>query len=201
MKLLERLHRQLNKREKGSSLVTVLLVSSIVAILVTVVLAIVILNVFMKRADQLGQTAFYDAESALEEIRAGLALDESKATTEAYLDTLANYSNLDDEKKTENFDDIFEDNLRKKLTIENGNYNISILEGYLKETKYNNGVGAQILTSADDAYFNVTKEGVKLTNVHVKYTDANNYVSEIKTDIVLEYPPVNFQNASSIDNI
>ena len=201
MKLLERLHQQLNKREKGSSLVTVLLVSSIVAILVTVVLAIVILNVYMKRADMLGQTAFYDAESALEEIRAGLALDESKATTEAYLDTLSNYANLDDEKKTENFDDIFEDNLRNKLTIENGNYNISILEGYLKETKYNNGVGAQILTSADDAHFNVTKEGVKLTNVHVKYTDANNYVSEIKTDIVLEYPPVNFQNASSIDNI
>ena len=201
MKLLERLHQQLNKREKGSSLVTVLLVSSIVAILVTVVLAIVILNVYMKRADMLGQTAFYDAESALEEIRAGLALDESKATTEAYLDTLSNYANLDDEKKTENFDDIFENNLRNKLTIENGNYNISILEGYLKETKYNNGVGAQILTSADDAHFNVTKEGVKLTNVHVKYTDANNYVSEIKTDIVLEYPPVNFQNASSIDNI
>ncbi len=201
MKLLERLHQQLNKREKGSSLVTVLLVSSIVAILVTVVLAIVILNVYMKRADMLGQTAFYDAESALEEIRAGLALDESKATTEAYLDTLSNYANLDDEKKTENFDDIFEKNLRNKLTIENGNYNISILEGYLKETKYNNGVGAQILTSADDAHFNVTKEGVKLTNVHVKYTDANNYVSEIKTDIVLEYPPVNFQNASSIDNI
>ena len=201
MKLLERLHQQLNKREKGSSLVTVLLVSSIVAILVTVVLAIVILNVYMKKADMLGQTAFYDAESALEEIRAGLALDESKATTEAYLDTLSNYSNLDDEKKTENFDDIFQNNLRNKLTIENGNYNISILEGYLKETKYNNGVGAQILTSADDAHFNVTKEGVKLTNVHVKYTDANNYVSEIKTDIVLEYPPVNFQNASSIDNI
>lgn len=155
----------------------------------------------MKKADMLGQTAFYDAESALEEIRAGLALDESKATTEAYLDTLSNYSNLDDEKKTENFDDIFQSNLRNKLTIENGNYNISILEGYLKETKYNNGVGAQILTSADDAHFNVTKEGVKLTNVHVKYTDANNYVSEIKTDIVLEYPPVNFQNASSIDNI
>jgi len=201
VKLLERLHQQLNKREKGSSLVTVLLVSSIVAILVTVVLAIVILNVYMKKADMLGQTAFYDAESALEEIRAGLALDESKATTEAYLDTLSNYSNLDDEKKTENFDDIFQSNLRNKLTIENGNYNISILEGYLKETKYNNGVGAQILTSADDAHFNVTKEGVKLTNVHVKYTDANNYVSEIKTDIVLEYPPVNFQNASSIDNI
>lgn len=201
MKLLAQLRQQLNKRDKGSSLVTVLLVSSIVAILVTVVLAIVILNVYMKRADMLGQSAFYDAESALEEIRAGLALDESKATTEAYLDTLSNYANLDDEEKTDNFDDKFQDNLRKKLTIENGNYNISILESYLKETKFSNGVGAEILTSADDAHFNVTKEGAVLKNVHVKYTDSNNYVSEIKTDIVLEYPPVNFQNASSIDNI
>ena len=200
--LQARLQQQLNKNNKGSSLVTVLLVASIIAALVTVVLAIVLLNVYMKKADLEGQGAFYDAESALEEIRAGLAKDESDATTTAYLDTLSNYANLEDEKKTVNFDDKFSEIIKNKLTdTSSGLYKISTLEGYLRETKMKDGVGAEILTNPADAHFNITKEGAVLKDVHVRYTDKNNYVSEIKTDIVLEYPPVNFQNASSIDNI
>ena len=200
--LRARLRQQLNKNNKGSSLVTVLLVASIIAALVTVVLAIVLLNVYMKKSDLEGQGAFYDAESALEEIRAGLAKDESDATTTAYLDTLSNYANLDDKEKTDNFNDEFSEIVSKKLT-DNGSglYKISTLEGYLKETKLQDGVGAEILTDPSEAYFNVTKEGAVLKDVHIRYTDKSNYVSEIKTDIVLEYPPVNFQNASSIDNI
>ncbi len=200
--LQARLQQQLNKNNKGSSLVTVLLVASIIAALVTVVLAIVLLNVYMKKADLEGQGVFYDAESALEEIRAGLSKDESDATTTAYLDTLSNYANLEDEKKTINFDDKFSEIIKNKLTdTSSGLYKISTLEGYLRETKMKDGVGAEILTNPAEAHFNITKEGAVLKDVHVRYTDKNNYVSEIKTDIVLEYPPVNFQNASSIDNI
>lgn len=196
----KRLNRQLNKNNKGSSLVTVLLVASIVAILVTVVLAIVILNVYMKKADLQGQNAFYDAETALEEIRAGLAKNESDATTVAYLDTLSNYSNYVDDKKTEEFDNTFGKTLKDTLTLKtgdySGNYDVNILKSYIKNDR------AELLTTEDEAFFNTnTKEGTKLFNVHVKYTDESGYVSEIKTDIVLEYPPVNFQNASSIDNI
>jgi len=200
--LQARLQQQLNKNNKGSSLVTVLLVASIIAALVTVVLAIVLLNVYMKKADLEGQGAFYDAESALEEIRAGLSKDESDATTTAYLDTLSNYANLEDEKKTINFDEKFSEIIKDKLTdTSSGLYKISTLEGYLRETKMQDGVGAEILTNPAEAHFNITKEGAVLKDVHVRYTDKNNYVSEIKTDIVLEFPPVNFQNASSIDNI
>lgn len=233
MNLRAQLNQKLNKNNKGSSLVTVLLVASIIAALVTVVLAIVILNVFMKRSDLLGQSAFYDAESALEEIRAGLAYEESEATTEAYLDTLSNYSNPkdgekeepsiyddeDDDKviddKTKHFNKEFKDNLIDKLkkgyTSDNKGiiYDKAILENYLKETALNkDGVGAvvlpegeQDLSTDNEHIMNVTAEGVELKNVHVRYTDKDNYVSEIKTDIVLEYPPINFQNATSIDNI
>lgn len=216
VKLQARLHQQLNKNNKGSSLVTVLLVASIIAALVTVVLAVVILNVFMKKADLEGQSTFYDAESALEEIRSGLAKEESDATTSAYLDTLSNYANLKDDiktsdeeddstldAKTDNFNKEFKDIIVKSLSVngDNKHYNPAKLTEYLRETKFQNGVGAEVLTATEDAHIDVTKEGVKLYNVQVKYTDANKYVSQIKTDIVLEYPPIDFQNASSIDNI
>lgn len=175
--LQARLKQQLNKNNKGSSLVTVLLVASIIAALVTVVLAIVLLNVYMKKADLEGQGAFYDAESALEEIRAGLAKDESDATSTAYLDTLSNYANLEDEKKTVNFDEKFSEIIKAKLTdTSSGLYKISTLEGYLRETKMKDGVGAEILTDPADAHFNIDKEGAVLKDVHVRYTDKNNYV-------------------------
>ena len=113
--------QQLNKNNKGSSLVTVLLISSIVAAIVTVILAIVLLNVFMKKADNQGQRAFYDAESALEEIRAGLAKEVSDATSEAYIATLSNYANWKDNERIDKFNDQFSKILTKKLTIKGTN--------------------------------------------------------------------------------
>ena len=214
--LQAQLHQKLQKNNKGSSLVTVLLVASIIAALVTVVLAIVLLNVYMKKADLEGQGAFYDAETALEEVREGLAKAESDATTYAYLDTLSNYANLNDKKstgddddekkldeKTKHFNELFRDDIQKRIALAGTNdyYDPVKLKDFLKETQMIDGVGAEIVTDTSDAHFNSTKEGAVLKNVQVRYTDKDKYVSEIKTDIVLEYPPIDFQNASSIDNI
>ncbi len=225
MKLSARLNQQLNKNNKGASLVTILLVASIVSLLIMVVLAVVILNVFMKKADKQGQGTFYDAESALEEIRAGLAVDVSDATTLAYVDTLSNYANLRDDdgasgddvananRKTAYFNKKFLEELgnRIELGANNDYYDVDVLNSYLKETKKeseDSKVGAEILTDIEDTdegnrphLSHNTEIGYVLKNVHVRYTDDSGYVSEIKTDIALEYPPVNFQNASSIDNI
>ncbi len=211
VKVLLRSNRQLNKckslkgNNTGASLVTVLLIASIVSILAMGILAIVLLNVFMKKADKEGQATFYDAESAMEEIKSGLAIDSSKAASIAYINTLANYANLEDEKKTVNFKELFAENVKKEIGGEKNATKYKLgddgLTGYLKETKLKGKVGAVITTDANDAWINVDKEGVTLKNVSVRYTDKNDYVSEIKTDIVLEYPPINFQNASSLDNI
>ena len=214
-KFKQQLNKNLIKNNKGATLVTVLLVASVVAILVMAVLAIVLLNVFMKTADQRGQVAFYDAESALEENRAGLAVQESKATTTAYLDTLANYnseSSEGEDARTKQFQKVFREDLRDRLTIKGneGQYDISKLESYLKGTAQDgggvmneNGGIAKVVTVADDAGFSAPPngEGVTLYNVEVQYTDEDGYQSQIKTDIVLEYPDVNYQNASSTDNI
>ncbi len=217
---MQKLNRQLNNNNKGATLVTVLLVASIVAILVTAVLAIVILNVYMRKADLQGQEDFYDAESALEEIKAGLAVDVSNATSDAYLETLANYTSLgNDAKKTKFFNERFKENMEKRLLTDtigedNGRYYKVIvkdadgdivdgLASYFKETAYNEdkGYGAEILTADEDAHFNSTETGIVLYNVQVRYTDDSDYVSQIKTDINIDYPPINFENALSSENI
>ena len=221
--------QQLNKNNKGSSLVTVLLISSIVAAIVTVILAIVLLNVFMKKADNQGQRAFYDAESALEEIRAGLAKEVSDATSEAYIATLSNYANWKDNERIDKFNDQFSKILTKKLTIKGtnvyklpdtdeqvqtdsqsegdpGEETTDKLIGYIKDKEY--AERTQIVAElAEDGVTSLnvvnsgTSEGVVLKNVHVRYTDDAGYVSEIKTDIILGYPPIDFKDASSIENI
>ena len=219
-KLYARLMQQLNKDNKGASLVTVLLITSIVAILVTAVLAIVILNVYMRQADLQGQDNFYDAESALEEVRAGLATDVSDATAKAYVTTLKNYNSLpDEESKNKFFNKEFLKELRSSSTTDgrtplveaSGKYNIDKLQGYLKKTKDNAVIGItsdsvedddQDYIDSDDARYNETKQGAVLKNVRVEYTDPDTkFVSKIKTDIVLGFPDVSFNNASSSENI
>ena len=225
-RLNARLARQLNNDNRGASLVTVLTISAIVAIFATAVIAIVILNVNMRRADLQGQDNFYDAESALEEVREGLAQDVSYATSIAYIDTLKNYDTLDDEEaKVKHFNKKFLEALRSsdnvddqgRALVEGGRYNLEKLNGYLRETKNNAVVGVayedegkndQIYKDTTDAVdpedpnYNETKLGAVLKNVRVSYVDpSTNFESKIKTDIVLGYPEVNFQNAGSADNI
>ncbi|MCR4611955.1 MAG: pilus assembly PilX N-terminal domain-containing protein [Lachnospiraceae bacterium] len=222
-KLSANLVRQLNKNNKGASLVTVLLITSIVAIFVTAVLAIVILNVYMRKADFEGQNNFYDAESAMEEIRAGLATDVSEATSTAYVETLKHYQELPDEAaKVAYFNKRFLEELRnstdstpggeKLPLVVDGHYNVEKLQGYLKETKDNAVVGLpkeesgstddQEYIDSNDSRYNETRQGAVLKNVRVKYTDPDTeFVSAIKADIVLEYPTVDFQNAGSADNV
>lgn len=206
MKLFIRLNQQLNKvkkNNKGAGLVSVLLVASIVAIFVTVVLAIVLLNVYMKKTDREGQMTFYDAESAMEEIKAGLSVEASHAAAEAYVDTLTNYTDLRDDAKTDFFNKEFLKKLNESLQEgeDKSKYSTAKLESFLKETKMVDDIGANVITKLEDAHINETSDGLVLKNVIVKYVDKDDYATEIMTDIVLEYPPIDFKNASAIDNV
>ena len=206
---------QFNKKNKGASLVTVLMAVSIVSILVTVIFAVVISNVYMKKADLAGQKNFYDAESAIEEIRAGLGVEVSDAVSQAYIDTMGNYSALPNDKKEEYFQNKYKTLLKNKLSVsqvqegEKNYYSLTYMESLLRETAYKEvgtgankkGVGAKVITPEGYNYINVEKDGVVLKNVTVSYVNGDGYYTQICTDICIEYPPIDFANISAMDNI
>lgn len=79
---------------RGSALLTVVLVVGFLTILATILLYITGMNFQIKQADYQNKKNFYTGEEALEEIRANLMIDTSNAAVEAYNDITMNFVSL-----------------------------------------------------------------------------------------------------------
>ena len=87
----------------GFSLVMVLVAIAFVAILVSLILYTTMINYQIKVADLRNKRSFYTAEHALNEIKAGLEQDVSRAFGRAYLYVMENYSQYSDEERGDEF--------------------------------------------------------------------------------------------------
>lgn len=76
---------------KGSALVTVVVVIAFITILATLILYLSVMNFQMKANDYRTKESFYDAEVPLEEIKLQMAVDMSSACEKAYIDLMAQY--------------------------------------------------------------------------------------------------------------
>ena len=102
---------------KGSSLILVILAIAFIGMLVAMVSYGSYYNYLMKYSDRTSKDSFYTAETALEEINAGLQREISDAMAEAYTAVLqenpANGSGLSE--KSEKFASLFKAKIQKKL--------------------------------------------------------------------------------------
>lgn len=205
----------------GASLVTVLVLVALLVIIVGVILTMTLMNYFMKEQNAQAQQNFYDAESALEEVRQGLILDLSDAAGMAYTKTLEQYENLSQTEKQKYFQKICYEKLCQTLETSDSPkagkhyYDLAHLESFFTNTKaetLSDGsvVGASIETAtADDAgtgqrqenRLNEEADGIVLKNVKVSYVDRKHNKTTISTDIFLAYPNIDFSNADTLENI
>lgn len=96
-----RADRKLNNR--GSAMVTVIVVVVFVSILATTLLYISVLNYQMKVVDYNTKVTFYEAEVPMEEIRAQLVIDASDAFGKAYRRTISQFATLDSNRREMEF--------------------------------------------------------------------------------------------------
>lgn len=204
MKRLQR--RKMNN--KGASLVTVVSAIALVAVLVVTVLTISVANIQMKRMYKQSIDNFYDAESAMDEIRTGLQQQISQAATAAYLDVMGSYSSSynNDSQRQNSFVNKYRSELTNALQLSGavGQYDISVLENYIGASHRfdaSTGVGALVQTQAGKpATLEFAVDGIYIRNLEVTYTSDQNYFTKVDTDIVLTYPQMNFtQNTSAPD--
>ena len=79
----------------GSAIVTVIVVVAFISILATTILYVSGMNYYMKMTDLRTKESFYEAETALEEIKAFLMETAAEAGREAYTDVVINYAATD----------------------------------------------------------------------------------------------------------
>lgn len=185
---------------QGSAIVTVIVVVAFITILATTLLYISGMNYYMKMTDLRTKQSFYEAETALEEIKAALAVEVAEAGDEAYREILINYAATDGYTRytlyENRFFEILKDNWEEKRSALNPDGDPVSYEELLREyveTPYKTGLtldadnptaGSIDLTNQADGYAVV--KGVQLTYAKDGYTTI------ISTDYVITAPELNW---------
>lgn len=196
-----RLLRKLNN--EGSSLVTVIVVVAFICVLGTIILYVAGSNYLMKLTDRRNKENFYKAETAMEEVKAGLALVASEASAQAYLETMVLYSVDDNYTRyncfQRNYLNAIDKAIEDKSLSQTGSSPEEKLTAFIQslvEDEYKSCVritpiydAGGALKYTDDA--EIDDGYLFLRNIEVVYVTGN-YSSVINTDFVFTVPELNW---------
>lgn len=199
--------KKLQLNNAGSTLVTVIVVTTFLTILATTLLYISGKNFLMKANEQKSNENFYSAETALEEIKAGLASEIcSEAAREAYIDTMEMYTIASSYTRYQTFQDNYFadlkdewDSLTTDATLTRSEMALALVSGYL------DGDQTGTLTIEGDGELDLSKKDteacVYLRGFTYSYTDADGYNTVITTDFVFTVPEMNWSVSSSYTTV
>lgn len=176
-------------------MIAALVAVAFVAILASVVITSTITNYKLKTMNYKSKKTFYSAESALEEIHAGLSTECYKKLEDEYLKAITKLSTYETEDSEEANDKANNDLRRdyldavRLLVTDIGKPLDWTLEGYLTEfltDKTNASVVSVGLVTSD-----VTSVTINDLVVQFKESDTD-YFSTVAVDLVMEFPNVKF---------
>lgn len=181
---------------KGSALVTVVVVTSFISILVTIILYLAGMNYFMKTTDKKNKDSFYEAETAMESIKANLMIEAKGAFQEAYKDTLITFAKSTPDDRTLTYNQAFVNALEKSFDqhiADNAVTGDGTLGSYMKglvpagyTTAPNN-----LTVAAAGLDLHANEGYVLIPDVRLHY-EKDGYVTEIKTDFMIKAPKIDW---------
>lgn len=182
---------------KGVALVTVIVVISFISVLATVILYSSGINFAMKTTDIKTKISFYDAETAMEQLKAYFDSETSKAFETAYTDTLKNYGNWGDGNGREShYKTMFFNELQANLTKELADSGCADMMEFLNskvDSKYFGTISFTTDAGAGAYDFSHIGEGYALfKGVQICYTTDNGYTTMISTDFLINLPEQNW---------
>lgn len=193
--------KQLNlkKNNNGSTLILIVICIAFVSILGTLLLSLTVSNLQMKSIDHKAKSNFYNAETALDEIKTGLGEETAAALEAAYKSIMEQFITTEfvglsnDEKKAQ-FADKFIDTLYNSLIESYNLYDMEHLRNYVT----NDQVVLETALGNNLLLVDTNKKLITLKNVKISYTDDEQYKTSIATDIVISTPSMSFQTGSDV---
>lgn len=207
----------LKEENKGASLIAVLTALIFVGVIAVIITGATIANIEMKEVERGGKKNFYQAESVLSELAAGLNTAASAAMEEAYADYLEHYTSYAAAGKDsqQEFTRKYMDCLKSKLAdgsagkrisyesvgstvpvYEISRYRVDVLKDCIATAELRNCL---VTDPADAEYTMDYPEGIfTLRNVKVTYQDAQEYETTITTDLVFHTPSIDFNSGQAV---
>lgn len=189
-KLREKLYKMLRSND-GSGVVTVLITITFIAVLGAALLFMSYVNVQMKSSDRKSRINFYNAESAMNEIRAGVQEIVTDSIATAYSSALVQYAASSETQDTFAREFILGLNEGAVLTVSLppgavnavGSYEVAELESFLSDAHRDKSV----VTGNGIVRVDLDKREVTLGGLSVQYTHLG-YETNISTDITIRIP-------------
>ncbi|MEA4895325.1 MAG: hypothetical protein VB064_08680, partial [Oscillospiraceae bacterium] len=205
--------RYITLNSKGSAIVTVV-VSMMFIMALGAALLFTAYTAYSVQITQRGDKAnFYDASSAMDDMRLGVQTILSQSIAEAYTDVIASYINQPEGYNPQaDFNQKIIDRLATKTVTVGGAssaiFTYSTVSGKTMITGCNSGaLAAFIEVVPSDATVTVTVGGaetgsseVSIKALGVKYVSADGYESDIKSDIVIAMPSF-FASSKAVSSI
>lgn len=201
------------RRNRGSSIVIVIIAMAMIGILATTLLWMSYINYKIKVNDIRNKNSFYSAEMVMEQIVAGLQKEASDSVAVAYQEVLSNWDDLQSESnRYSSFASTYLDTLVKHLRDADkgdGYYKRDILKGYVdttvwdhvNQTAWDNGTDDTDETKKKPPVMElVNGNSLILRNVFVSYMDGDR-LSIVSTDLCLDVPQIVFTQSGSIDEL
>lgn len=201
------------RRNRGSSIVIVIIAMAMIGILATTLLWMSYINYKIKVNDIRNKNSFYSAEMVMEQIVAGLQKEASDSVAVAYQEVLSNWDELQSESnRYSSFASTYLDTLVKHLRDTDkgdGYYKRDILKGYVdttvwdhvNQTAWDNGTDDTDETKKKPPVMElVNGNSLILRNVFVSYMDEDR-LSIVSTDLRLDVPEIVFTQSGSIDEL
>ncbi len=206
-----KLHKGLKRDDRGSAIVVVIIAMALIGILASAILWSSYMNYMIKLADIRNKNSFYSAETVMEQIMAGMQHEASAAITLSYQDVMKNWGNNhnpddlygSEEYRYHQFVTTYLDTLVKNLTDPlkgTGFYSLKVLQDFVDDDLFT-GVDVAEWESSSCRMELVNNASLVLYDVRVSYTDENDYVSIIHTDISIDVPKLVFYQNGSIDSL
>ena len=221
-------HTKLLKDNRGSGIILVIIAMAMIGVLATSIVWSSFTNFKIKVTEKNTKISFYEAETVLEEIMAGLQNEASQAIDIAYKDVMKNW--MFDEASgttshTERFAKAYINALYEALkdpsspagpiALADGNYgtyDLDKLKSYVSMQNKLDTLGASADFSIEwtptlypgtdmDIILADGAKSLILTNLSVKYTDNTDYVSQITTDISFDIPNLAFTQEADISDL
>lgn len=207
---IKRRYGSLRQDNRGSAIVIVIIAMALIGILVSAILWSAYMNYMIKIADSKNKNSFYSAETVMEQIMAGMQHEASAAITISYQDVMKNWGNNitgnlseSEANRYNQFVTTYLDTLVKNLTDPvkgTGFYSLKVLQDFVDDDLFD-GVNPEVWKSSSCRMELVNNASLVLHDIKVSYTDENDLVSIINTDICIDVPKLVFYQNGSIDSL
>ncbi|MCM1185501.1 MAG: hypothetical protein NC251_00050 [Lachnoclostridium sp.] len=188
--------KQAKKRnDRGSALITVVVVTAFISILATIILYAAGMNYNMKAADKKNKDSFYEAEKVMESIKAGLVPEAMAAFQEAYKETAIAFGRLSADDRRSLYNQTFTDTLKTNFDAHVDATSAKTLEAYITslvpDSYLSSSTNNHLTVGAADLDLHADAGYALLKDVVLKY-EKDGYYTQIKTDFMIKIPKIDW---------